>query len=272
MPSNTSAEPGENGHPSVGQRVQGPPCHPHPELPAGPWGTAMLRLAGGSHPCEGTVQVQLRGHWMPVCRESWSAAASRELCHHLHCGDAEGDAVMASLDSDRDFSKGCPTAVANCSGWEPQLCQLQLATEPSCCAAGPANVTCTGKGTVGARRPRGTVPCASASPSHPGAPVLRLAGGHSRCEGRVELRQAGSWGTVCDDGWDLADAAVVCRQLGCGWALRAPREAAFGWGHGPVLLDEVNCSGHEEQLGECPAALQHDCSHKEDASVVCSGG
>ncbi|NXJ06309.1 CD6 protein, partial [Odontophorus gujanensis] len=100
--------------------------------------------------------------------------------------------------------------------------------------------------------------------------VLRLAGGRSRCEGRVELWQAGSWGTVCDDGWDLADATVVCRQLGCGWALRAPREAAFGWGHGPVLRDEVNCSGHEERLHECPAALQHDCSHKEDASVVCS--
>ncbi|XP_031469747.1 T-cell differentiation antigen CD6-like isoform X2 [Phasianus colchicus] len=246
VPSNISAESGENGHPSMGQRVWGPPCHPHPELPAGPWGTATLRLAGGSHPCEGTVQVQHHGQWMPVCRGSWSAAASQELCHHLHCGDAEGDAVMASLDSDRDFSKGCPAAVANCSGWEPQLCQLQLATEPSCCAAGPANVTCTG------------------------APALRLAGGRSRCEGRVELRQAGSWGTVCDDGWDLADAAVVCRQLGCGWALRAPREAAFGRGHGPVLLDEVNCSGHEEKLGECPAALQHDCSHKEDASVVCS--
>ncbi|XP_065611700.1 T-cell differentiation antigen CD6 [Cyrtonyx montezumae] len=210
----------------------------------GPRGTAPLRLAGGSHSCEGTVQVQQHGRWMPVCRGSWSAAASRELCHSLRCGDAEGDTVTASPDSGRDVTKECPTAVANCSGWEPELCQL--AAEPSCCATGLARVTCTG------------------------APVLRLAGGRSRCQGRVELRQAGSWGTVCDDGWDLADATVVCRQLGCGWALRAPREAAFGRGHGPVLRDEVNCSGHEEQLRECPAALQHDCSHKEDASVVCS--
>ncbi|NXT28123.1 CD6 protein, partial [Syrrhaptes paradoxus] len=100
--------------------------------------------------------------------------------------------------------------------------------------------------------------------------ALRLAGGRSLCEGRVELEQAGSWGTVCDDGWDLADADVVCRQLGCGRALRAPGEATFGRGDGPILRDELGCGGHEEQLWDCPAATSHDCSHKEDAGVVCS--
>ena len=40
---------------------------------------------------------------------------------------------------------------------------------------------------------------------------------------------------------------------------------------GPILLDDVQCTGQENSLSECPHAgiRMHDCVHNEDVGVRC---
>ena len=106
-----------------------------------------------------------------------------------------------------------------------------------------------------------------------GATQIRVVNGDNSCSGRVEIYHHGEWGTICDDSWDLSDAEVVCRQLGCGKAVRAPQNAYFGQGSGKIWLDNVGCTGAESSIAKCSHGGFgiHNCAHSEDAGVVCSG-
>lgn len=99
-------------------------------------------------------------------------------------------------------------------------------------------------------------------------------GGKNDLEGRVEILHNGNWGTVCDDSWDINNAAVVCRMLGHGPATFAGHEAWFGEGTGEIFLDDVHCLGIETDLSDCRhnGHGNHNCGHSEDASVMCSAG
>ncbi|XP_058417766.1 galectin-3-binding protein [Diceros bicornis minor] len=101
---------------------------------------------------------------------------------------------------------------------------------------------------------------------------MRLANGDTANEGRVEIFYRGQWGTVCDNLWDLTDANVVCRALGFENATEALGRAAFGPGTGPIMLDEVQCTGTEPSLANCKSLgwLKSNCRHERDAGVICT--
>ena len=107
--------------------------------------------------------------------------------------------------------------------------------------------------------------------------LLRLVGGSSYNEGRVEVNYNGEWGTVCDDGWDDTDAGVVCRQLGfgsSGTAIGSAGFGSFGNGSGSILLSNIACTGDELLLSRCGhlgvnITNPFRCAHDTDAVVKC---
>jgi len=51
--------------------------------------------------------------------------------------------------------------------------------------------------------------------------TVRLVGGNSSQEGRLEVYHDGVWGSVCDHGFNDKEASVVCRSLGFTYASHA---------------------------------------------------
>ena len=124
---------------------------------------------------------------------------------------------------------------------------------------------------------------------------IRLVGGNTQYEGRVEVCWNEVWGTVCHDYWSTQDGIVACRQLGfstTGWiftlstlVLSTNEEvvyycsagvtmfynAYFGKGSGPILLDNLFCNSRETRLIDCPSNTigVHNCFHSRDAGLRC---
>ncbi|XP_027689742.2 neurotrypsin isoform X2 [Chelonia mydas] len=209
-----------------------------------------VRLRGGKNEFEGTVEVYLNGIWGTICSSHWDNNDASVICRQLELGKRgtakhtpfSGLGLIPVYWSD-----------VRCHGDEENilLCEKDIWQGGTCPQKMAAAVMC--------------------SFSHAFIPI-RLAGGSNAHEGRVEVYHTGQWGTVCDDQWDDADAEVVCRQLGLGGIAKAWSQAYFGEGSGPVLLDEVRCTGNELSIEECPKSSwrDHNCAHKEDAGVSCT--
>lgn len=68
------------------------------------------------------------------------------------------------------------------------------------------------------------------------------------------------WSTVCGDSWSILEAAVVCRQLGLGYASDAIQTNFFDNRElMPMSISGLQCNGNEENLAECLHDQIVDC-------------
>uniref|UniRef100_A0AAZ1X4K7 SRCR domain-containing protein n=1 Tax=Oreochromis aureus TaxID=47969 RepID=A0AAZ1X4K7_OREAU len=207
-----------------------------------------IRLTGsGSTGCAGRLEVYHNNSWGTVCDDGWDLNDAEVVCRQLNCGSA------LEVPPSAHFGAGTGQIWLDnvtCSGNESSLAECQH--------SGFGSNTCE-------HGQDAAVICSAVS-------IILTGSGSTRCSGRVEVYHSNSWGTVCDDGWDLNDAEVVCRQLNCGSALEVPQSDHFGAGTGQIWLDHVTCSGNESTLTECQHSGfgSNTCEHGQDAAVICS--
>ncbi|XP_028429573.1 scavenger receptor cysteine-rich type 1 protein M160 isoform X3 [Perca flavescens] len=196
-----------------------------------------MRLLGGSSRCSGVLQVKRQGEWAEVDDREWDLKLADVVCRHLDCGSV----VRASSKRDSNPSSRIT---------------------PSCLESGSRLKKCLTK--------RSWI--ISTSLEIICSDSVRLENGTSLCSGRLEVKSTQSnqsWSSVCEDDFDLQDAEVVCRELGCG-APSVLQGVLYGDMEAPVWTKEFQCRGHESALLDCDSSDRNTCSSGKAVGLTCS--
>ncbi|XP_047509687.1 protein bark beetle isoform X2 [Pieris napi] len=106
---------------------------------------------------------------------------------------------------------------------------------------------------------------------------IRLLGGKTQFEGRLQVRVDGKWGTVCNYKWNIINAALVCNQLGLAlnpedWFLE-PNEIPNAGLTEDVVLSNVECTEFDNDITKCKAetidSFENSCTHENDVGIRC---
>ncbi|XP_006812832.2 scavenger receptor cysteine-rich domain superfamily protein-like, partial [Saccoglossus kowalevskii] len=290
-----------------------------------------VRLQGGDS-SHGRVEVYTQGRWGTICSEQWDIQDAIVLCRELGFSTgassardpdvtdlATGDIWMWDTECD-----GSEDSIFYCLsgkpiGSPPSTCTHSTDASVICiCFEGavrplysafygvsvgdirPYQMNCLGTEYSIADCPLQNVNSSTCDHSKDASVIcqtqsVHLVGGHTPYEGRVEYFDSGEWRSVCNNGWDINDIEVVCKELvvshtrssqnkpynfphfhagliKSGHILGAKLVVTrnyFGSGVGNLSLDQVECSGSETRLKECTSIIASRCDHSQDAELIC---
>ncbi|CAG9761945.1 unnamed protein product [Ceutorhynchus assimilis] len=107
--------------------------------------------------------------------------------------------------------------------------------------------------------------------------TIRLLGGNAETEGRLQVKINNQWGTVCNYGWTMQNAALVCQQLGYvlnpnDWYLERIEIPDAGKTD-PIILSNVDCQDYDFDVSKCRAEhlldFANSCNHDNDVGIRC---
>ncbi|XP_044023462.1 lysyl oxidase homolog 3B isoform X1 [Siniperca chuatsi] len=222
--------------------------------------SSIVRLKGGARLGEGRVEVLKDNEWGTVCDDRWSLQSASVVCRELGFGSAKEALTGARM------GQGMGPIYMNevkCLGQEKSIwnCPFKNITSENCQHMEDAAVRCN-------------VPYMGFENS------IRLTGGRTRYEGRVEVLSLDSngtqsWGLICGETWSTKEAMVACRQLGLGYANQGLQETWY-WDSSNVtemVMSGVKCTGNEMSLSHCQHHKTVSCQKsatKFAAGVICS--
>ena len=101
-----------------------------------------------------------------------------------------------------------------------------------------------------------------------------LGGSGWGAQGVVEIynEQSDRYEYICDEGWDINDANVMCRMLGFPGALDAVVRSQYGIPYiYHAAMTNVQCTGTEDSIFDCPSDPNPSCDRSRSAGVHCLG-
>ncbi|KAL0969541.1 hypothetical protein UPYG_G00228650 [Umbra pygmaea] len=274
--------------------------------------TMTVRLKGGAKLGEGRVEVLRNNEWGTVCDDRWSLLSASVVCRELGFGSAKEALTGARMGQGIG---PIHMNEVQCEGTEKSVwnCGFKNITSEDCQHVEDAAVKCNTPymalensiRLTGGRTPyegrvevlsldgNGTqswgLICGGAWGTMEAMVVcrqlglgyanhglqVRIVGGRTHYEGRVEVQVGGKWGTVCSTNWTTKEAMVVCRQLGLGYSMHAITETWYWDGSNvtDMVMSGVKCSGNEMALSHCHHHRSVSCqktSAKFSAGVICS--
>ena len=253
----------------------------------------VIRLVDGRAAHEGRVEIRGYGHgWGGVCDDGWGQPEASVVCkmagYRLGAKEATLQSAFGSseggiINLDEVDCTGAEQDILECkfNPWGNHDCSLKEFAGVKCvdereecgedewrCKSGECkrvSSLCDGIDDCQDSSDEDDDQCDSKL-------AVRLVGGNNVTSGRLEIRNTGVWGTVCDDEFGVEEGSVVCKMLGLPGGVKIHNQAAYGEGKGPIWIKTIECNGTETSLKQCPgASWEHNyyCKHSEDVGLEC---